>query len=237
MTVSCPYLQRPPTSRPPPPPYDPLATKLDVGKLLSGTTQVTWGALLGLLPPHLIDPIISKLRANNQPQSTSPTPDTVEAAVLDTAVAHHLSAPPHNIFTPFHAHEEDHDPNHVPTTHWANVDSGSMVNIVYQGVVDAFPELQCYHQPYTHEVAGVGGKVTKVVGKLVGMPVHLGHPPATHSPFTATFYILDSPKYHWIFGLHTLNAIDAAIWCNRRQLRYQLAPDQPTRIQQLNTRH
>ncbi len=69
------------------------------------------------------------------------------------------------------------------------------------------------------------------------MPIHLGPPAATPSPFTATVYILDRPKYHWIFGLHTLNAIDAAIWCNRCQLRYQLTPDQPTQIQQLNTCH
>ncbi len=179
-SIARPYLTKHTPHRPPQAAHhDPLATKLDVGKLLSGTTPVTWGTLLGLLPPHLIDPIISKLRASNQPQQDAPSPANVEAAVLDTAIAHHLSATPHNIFTPFFVHQEGSSTSNLPTTHWANVDSGSMVNIVYQGVVDAFPELHPFWQAYTHAVTGVAGKVTKVVGKLVGVPIHLGHPPAT----------------------------------------------------------
>jgi phage-related protein len=92
-----------------------------------------------------------------------------------------------------------------------------MVNIVYQGVLEAFPELQKFKEAYTHEVTGVAGKVTRVVGKLVGMPIKLGHPPGGDTAsFTTTFYILESPQYHWILGLHALNAIDAAVWCHRR---------------------
>ena len=144
VTLSRPYLKHPPYKPAQTAPYDPLATKLDVGKLLSGTTQVTWGTLLSLLPPHLIDPIIAKLRDSNQPQQATPSPANVEAAVLDTAIAHHLSTTPHNIFTPFFVHTGATDPNDLPTTHWANVDSGSMVNIVYQGVVDVFPELATF---------------------------------------------------------------------------------------------
>jgi hypothetical protein len=183
-----------------------------------------------LLPAHLVDPLIAKLRANNSPGDGAAEPDTVEAAVLETAVAHHHSAPPHNIFAPFHLRATHHSPDHVPLTHWANVDSGSMVNIVYQGVIDAFPELRAFREAYSHQVTGVAGKVTKVVGKLVGVPIHLGHPPASSTTITATFYILESPRYHWILGLHTLNAIDGVIFCSRRQLHYQPDPAGSTEV-------
>lgn len=32
--------------------------KLNLAKLLNGTTQVTWGGLLGALPKALVDPVI-----------------------------------------------------------------------------------------------------------------------------------------------------------------------------------
>jgi hypothetical protein len=105
---------------------------------------VSWATLLGLLPAHLIDPIVAKLRESNLQPAAVAAPDTVEAAILDTAVAHHHAAPPHNIFAPFFHLQADVEPGHIPITHWANVDSGSMVNIVYQGVVDAFPHLHPY---------------------------------------------------------------------------------------------
>ena len=44
-----------------------------------------------------------------------------------------------------------------PTIHWAHVDSGSMVCIVYEGVLDAYPELLVYKRPWRHEVSGIGG--------------------------------------------------------------------------------
>ena len=53
------------------------------------------------------------------------------------------SAPPDNMFAPFTIITSDskgtlaHTPD--PTIHWANVDTGSMVNIIYHGVVQAFP--------------------------------------------------------------------------------------------------
>lgn len=40
------------------------------------------------------------------------------------------------------------------------MDTGSMVNLVYQGVLEAFPELQAYHRAFEHAVKGVGGITT-----------------------------------------------------------------------------
>lgn len=61
-----------------------------------------------------------------------------------------------------------------PLLHWGNVDTGAMVNLVYGGVLDTFPELRRYQQEFHHVVQGVGQTKTQVVGKLVGVPVHLG---------------------------------------------------------------
>ena len=44
-----------------------------------------------------------------------------------------------------------------PLLHWGNVETGSMVNLVYRGVLEAFPELQAYHQNFEHAVKCVGG--------------------------------------------------------------------------------
>lgn len=53
-----------------------------------------------------------------------------------------------------------------------------MVNIVYSSVLEAFPELHKYWEAYEHVVVGVGNKTTRVIGKLVNVPMHLGQPPA-----------------------------------------------------------
>ena len=72
------------------------------------------------------------------------------------------------MFVPFTVHCPD-----AALPHWGNVDTGSMVNIIYEEVVQAFPYLQEYHQPFSHSVEGVGGNSVKVTGKLVDVPVSL----------------------------------------------------------------
>lgn len=62
------------------------------------------------------------------------------------------------------------------TTHWIQVDSGSMINIVYSGVLGVFPELNNFFEDFQHQVTGVGNKVTKIVGKLTNVPLKLGAP-------------------------------------------------------------
>lgn len=61
-----------------------------------------------------------------------------------------------------------------PLLHWGNVDTGAVVNLVYSGVVAAFPDLARYRHPYHHVVQGVGQQRSQVVGKLIGVPLHLG---------------------------------------------------------------
>lgn len=73
---------------------------------------------------------------------------------------------------------------------------------------------------------GVGNKTTNVVGKLVNVPMHLGHPPNAGRMFRTTFYVLEAKRYHWILGLHALNSIDAGIFTRKGELTYQVE-DQP----------
>lgn len=73
-----------------------------------------------------------------------------------------------------------------------------MVNIVYSGVVSRFPELAKYKVEYNHHVAGVGAKVTRVVGKLVHVPVALGKPGENSNSFPVAFYKIDfGERYHF----------------------------------------
>jgi hypothetical protein len=58
--------------------------------------------------------------------------------------------------------------------HWGNVDTGSMVNIVYSGVLIRHPSFLAYHQLYQHTVRGVGNTHVAVTGKIVGVPISLG---------------------------------------------------------------
>lgn len=110
----------------------------------------------------------------------------------------------------------------APTTHWGNVDTGSMVNIMYQGVLAAFPELQRFRKAFVHEVRGVGNKVTQVVCKLEGVPVSIGSDQAEGSCRHTTFYVLDCPAYHCILGLVLLQKIDAAVFCSTRKMQFRL---------------
>ncbi len=88
---------------------------------------------------------------------------------VDTAIAVTMKALPHNIFAPFSIHHPE-----ATLPHWGNVDTGSMVNIIYEEVVQAFPYLEQYRQPFSHSVEGIGGNQVKVIGKLVDVPLSLG---------------------------------------------------------------
>ena len=49
-----------------------------------------------------------------------------------------------------------------------------MVNIMYSGVLDAFPALAAYKQAFNHVVHGVGDRPTSITCKLCNVPVCLG---------------------------------------------------------------
>jgi hypothetical protein len=106
--------------------------------------------------------------------------------------------------------------------HWGNVDTGSMVNIMYQGVLEAFPELHKFKRDFQHVVQGVGNKETKVVCKLIGVPVSVGADQVKGSCRTTTFYVLDCPTYHCILGLPLLQKIEAGIFCSTRKMQIKL---------------
>lgn len=61
-----------------------------------------------------------------------------------------------------------------PVIHYGNVDTGSMVNVMYSGMLDANPDLSQYKTEFRHVITGVGDKVTNVVCKLINVPVSLG---------------------------------------------------------------
>ena len=122
---------------------------------------------------------------------------------------------PHNLFAPFII---DHSQATCPQ--WGNVDTGSMVNIVYRDVVQAFPYLQQYRDFFNHMVEGIGGKKVKVTGKLVDVPLYLGAAKYGPPRVYATFYVVDAPGYHWILGLTLLNQVDGVVHCKAKQLHY-----------------
>jgi hypothetical protein len=72
-----------------------------------------------------------------------------EIAAVHAAVTAHLEgALPENMFAPFVIPPTDSQgkPQRTPAplVHWGNVDTGSMVNILYSGVLTGFPELTKY---------------------------------------------------------------------------------------------
>ena len=223
-----PYLQQPKTRQKDPPapattgePKAATKYQIDIGKLLGAPAPVTWGALLAQLPAEVVTKLLGEARGTAG--TTAGMDAAVEFAAVEATVAAHLhQRHPQNIFTPFTIlhHQPDPGPPSEPTLHWGNVDTGSMVNIVYQGVLTVFPELLQYWAQFYHEVKGVGGIRTAVVGKLVGVPLVLGMPEQAGGSVRTNFYVLDSNEYHWIVGLALLEVIDGAVFCKDRILQY-----------------
>lgn len=67
-----------------------------------------------------------------------------------------------------------------------------MVNVVYEGVVRVFKDLDRYLKPFHHEIIGVGGKRTKIVGKLVDVPVRLGKVDCRQEAYCTTFFVVEN---------------------------------------------
>ncbi len=166
------------------------------------------------MPRSLVDSMIDMARRANQEATTAPD-DVAELVAVRATVAAHATSIPQNIFTPFAIHHPA-----ATYTHWGNVDTGSMVNIVYMGVVDRFPFLRYYWKPTNLTVEGVGGKKSQVLGKLVDVPISLGLRCAPAPCALATFYVLDSPDYHFILGLTFLNAVDGIVKCRDQELAF-----------------
>ena len=111
-----------------------------------------------------------------------------------------------------------------PVIHYGNVDTGSMVNVMYSGVLLAHPELEQYKQDFNHVITGVGDKVTKVVCKLVSVPISLGDDQLPGSCIRTTFYVLDCPSYHFILGLTALSLVNGTVYCGARRMSFTLGP-------------
>lgn len=107
--------------------------------------------------------------------------------------------------------------------HWGNVDTGSMVNIIYSGVLHAFPELREFQKPFSHVVKGVGDHVSAIICKLEGVPLCLGKAPTSDMWVEATFYVLECPQYHFILGIPFLASVDGGVYCKSRKLTYPSA--------------
>ena len=156
--------------------------------------------------------------------------EAVEIAAVQAALKNHIDSPaPENMFCPFVVMERD-EKGHLtrqlqPMMHWGNVDTGSMVNIVYSGVLRNFPHLHQYHKKFEHVVKGVGDNLTKVVGKLVNVPISLGMEQAPGTCSKVTFYVLQCDTYHFILGLDLLAKIDGGVFCGSRRLEYTLGPE------------
>lgn len=79
---------------------------------------------------------------------------------MEAAVAAHRKSLPQNMFASFSIAIRGEQgtvlTTGTPMLHWGNVDTGAMVNLVYHGVLSAFPELTRYRHEFNHVVQGVG---------------------------------------------------------------------------------
>lgn len=191
--------------------------RLDVSKLLGATAPISWGGLLGSLPKGTVDYILSEARRLNSTLPHCTKEEAQELAQVQSALSTEDRALS-NLFAPFVVPVE-RTPE-MPTVHWGNVDTGAMVNVVYEGVVRVFKELDRYLQPFHHEIIGVGGKRTKIVGKLVNVPIRLGQADNKSEAYTTTFFVVENSEYHWILGLPLLAKIHGKVDCNRRTLEF-----------------
>lgn len=69
---------------------------------------------------------------------------------------------------------------------------------------------------------GIGGVQQSVSSVLEAVPVSLGDNQAPGSCYRTTFYVLDAPSYHWLFGLPLLAAVAGEVLCAPRVLRFKL---------------
>ena len=129
--------------------------QLDPSRLLTATAPVTWGALINLLPEDKLTALLNEARA---PRPLTLPPTVSEAVAVQKSV-HHMQElesihadPPENMFTPFTILDQrpggDLSRTASPRVHWAHVDSGSMVCLVHEGVISAYPDLLQYKQPW-----------------------------------------------------------------------------------------
>ena len=191
------------------------AARFDAEKLLSCSAPITWGALLGTLPSHMVSDLVNQARKINEQQPTCSLAEAGELAAVCSALSN-LDQVPQNMFAPF----STGDNAGFLTTHWGNVDTGAMVNVVYLGVTRVFKELQQYWVDFNHALTGVGGKLTRIVGKLQDVPLCLGGPYKLEEVVPTTFYVVDNDSYHWILGLPLLATICGKVLCQERQLEY-----------------
>ena len=124
-------------------------------------------------PPHVTTPPHVAVAG-----TATGAPVLDEVAAVEAAVTAHRNTHPQNMFASFSL-AVHHDAGALGTTsapmlHWGHVDTGAMVNLVYSGVLEVFEQLHRYRQEFQHTVSGVGQSRTRVVGKLVGVPLHVG---------------------------------------------------------------
>ena len=103
------------------------------------------------IPQCHLDQLLATLHPPTVQQGDTAPPAVTELAAVDSAVTTHLAlegALPENMFAPFTIPATNTSPNSAPTVHWGNVDTGSMVNILYSGVLQGFPELEQFKKAF-----------------------------------------------------------------------------------------
>ena len=117
--------------------------------MLSSNAPITWGQLLTHLPQCQLDKLMQAVKPATPAMEDQVPANTAELAAVHAAVTAHLEGnPPENMFAPFTIPPKDSQgkptKHAAPTVHWGNVDTGSMVNIVYSGVLNTHPGLEEY---------------------------------------------------------------------------------------------
>lgn len=203
---------------------------LDLAKVLATNTPVSFGQLLANLPQAKLDEMMTLVKQLSTPESGGDPAMAAELAAVQAAVTANTYGGqlPENMFVPFTLVGRDLEGklkrDEKPVIHYGNADTGSMVNVLYSGVLSANQGLEQYRADFQHMIRGVGEKITKVICKLVDVPVSLGYDQAPGSLIKATFYVIDCPSYHFIIGLTLLSVVNGQVHCGARRLTYTLGP-------------
>lgn len=93
--------------------------------------------LFRYLPRKVTDPVLAELGDRSNLSATDLSTAVETAAVQAAVLRADMREPPENIFGPFTASAD----RATATVHWANMDSGAMINVVHSGVLTVFPAL------------------------------------------------------------------------------------------------
>jgi hypothetical protein len=95
--------------------------------------------------------------------------------------------------------------------HFANCDTGAMVTCISSGALEVYPDFKAYFVADPDIVFGLADNPTEIQGVLRRVPISFGSAQERGSVVYCTFRVVKHEAYSIIFGLDTLDSIDAVV--------------------------